>query len=207
MMNALWFRPDNGKDRYYRDYGAAVLPLLEEAGAEIVMPFLEVEDALEGGFDPDVVGIVRYPSVEAFERMWRSDAYRPAAAHARGALDRRVLTRCRIEPENAGPATVRPGVVVANLLWFNERGRERYDDYLDAARPFVESVGGQYVTPRFVPEVAVEDDLVPDLVFFGSYPSKEAVFELVSGEQYQAVAAPIRTEAVARSLTTVLRVP
>jgi uncharacterized protein (DUF1330 family) len=142
MLNALWFRPDGGADRYFNNYGSAVLPLLGRAGADVIVPFLHVDDSLEGDFSPEVVGIVRYPSAEAFESMVRSDEYPPAAAHARGALDRRVLTQYRIDPEGAEPASLKPGVLVANILWFQDGGRQRYDDYLAAARPMVESVGG-----------------------------------------------------------------
>ena len=206
MFNALWFRPDGGAERYYRDYATAVLPLLGEAGAEVVIPFLEVDVALEGEFSPDVVGVVRYPSAEAFDAMVAGTDYPAAAAHAHGALDRRVLTQCSIEGDE-GPVSLQPGVLVANLLWLREGGRQRYEDYLAAARPHVEQVGGRLLVPRFLPQRTVEDDFRPDLIFFGNYPSKQAVFNLVSSPAYQQEAAPIRADAVARSMTTILRVP
>lgn len=204
MLNALWFRP--GGAQLYGRYGEAVLPLLAEVGAELATPFLPVDDALEGGFDPDLVGFVRYPSVVAFDRMWRSENYQRIAHLRTDALHRAVLTRCAIDPPDIGAAMLERGVVVLNMLWFHEGGRERYDEYLEAARPLVEAAGGRYVVPRFVPDSAYEDDVTPDLVFLGNYPSKEAVFAVVSDPGY-AAAAEIRTAAVARSATTVLRVP
>lgn len=91
MCNALWFRPDGGLERYL-EYGAAVQPVLAEAGAEILVPFLPVARSLEGSFDPDLVGFVRYPSVEAFQAMVRSDAYAGPAAIRSEAVDRSVTT-------------------------------------------------------------------------------------------------------------------
>ena len=206
MFNALWFAPDGGAERYTQGYGSAVLPILAEVGADLITPFLPLDAALEGGFDPDVVGFVRYPSAEAFDEMWRSDAYATAAPLRRDSTDRAVLTRCAIDPVDAGPMDLEPGIAVLNMLWFHPGGRERYDEYLEAARPLVEGVGGRYASPRYVPDAAIEDDVVPDLVFIGNYPSTDAVVSMVSSSDYERVA-PIRTEAVARSMTTTLRVP
>jgi hypothetical protein len=75
-----------------------VLPLLGQAGADVLLPFLEVDEALEGDFSPDVVGVVRYRRPAPFASMIRSDDYQAATAHASDALDRRVLTQCRSNP-------------------------------------------------------------------------------------------------------------
>ncbi len=204
MFNALWFRPQGFE--LYAKYAEGVMPILRDVGAELVTPFLPVEEALEGEFDPFIVGFVRYPSVQAFDEMWQSARYRQVAHFRTDAVERAVLTRCSIDPVNAGEALLEPGVVVLNMLWFNGNdGRERYDEYLAAAEPLVKKVGGRYVTPRFVPEKAYDDNVMPDLIFLGNYPSKEAVFELVNDADY-APAAAIRSAAVARSATTILRV-
>ncbi len=204
MFNALWFEPDGGESRYYEGYGSSALPLLASAGADLMTPFMSVDRALEGGFDPDVVGFVRYPSAEAFDEMWTSDAYAQVAPLRRDAVTRAVLTRCEIDPVDADPVRPPPGVVVLNLLWFLPGGRDRYDDYLAAARPLVEAIGGSLLAPRFVPTAAVEDDVVPELVLLGSYPSLESLTSMVGSPAYAEVAA-IRGEAVARSMTTLLR--
>ncbi len=205
MLNALWFRSDGGAERY-GEYGAAVVPILADVGAELLFPSLPVAQSLEGGFDPDLLVFVRYPSLEAFDAMWQSDAYR-AVAHLRTeAIAHAVLTRCRIEPEDAPSVrALAPGIVVLNCLWFSPGGSARYDDYLRAAQPLVERHGGGFVSPRLSPVQALGDDFVPDLVFLGQYPSADAVFELVADPDYAAPAA-IRTAAVARSATTLLRV-
>lgn len=204
MLNALWFRP-GGLDRYAQ-YGEAVLPILADVGADLATPFLEVESALEGGFDPDLVGFVRYPSAAAFDEMWRSDRYRRVAHLRTDAVHRAVLTRCAIEPSDAGAASLERGVAVLNMLWFHPGGRQRYDEYLAAAAPLVEAVGGRYVVPRFVPDLAYDDDVTPDLVFLGNYPSTQAVVDVVTDPAYAAMS-EIRTAAVRQSATTVLRVP
>jgi hypothetical protein len=49
----------------------------------VIFPFLPVDEALQGGFASDVVGLVRYPSAEAFDRMWHSDTYATVAPSAR----------------------------------------------------------------------------------------------------------------------------
>jgi|GEM_PF-1952430 len=204
MLNALWFRP-RGME-LYGQYAEAVLPMLAEVGAELSTPFLQVEESLEGGFDPDLVGFVRYPSATAFDEMWRSERYQRIAHLRTDAVHRAVLTRCAIEPSDSGEALLDSGVSVLNMLWFHEGGRERYNEYLAAAAPLVEAVGGRYVVPRFLPDLAYDGDFIPDLVFLGNYPSKEAVFDLVTNPAYAEVS-EIRTAAVQRSATTILRVP
>ena len=204
MLNALWFRP--GGMELYGQYAEAVLPMLAEVGAELSTPFLQVEESLEGGFDPDLVGFVRYPSATAFDEMWRSERYQRIAHLRTDAVHRAVLTRCAIEPSDSGEALLDSGVIVLNMLWFHERGGQRYNEYLTAAAPLVEAVGGHYVVPRFLPDLAYDGDFIPDLVFLGNYPSKEAVFDLVTNPAYVEVS-EIRTAAVQRSATTILRVP
>jgi uncharacterized protein (DUF1330 family) len=203
MFNALWFT-NNGQTSY-AEYGRAAMPVLDEAGAEVLFPPLPLGEALEGGFDPDLAFFVRYPSLEAFDRMWTSDAYAQVAPLRSNALHRAVLTRCAIEPADSGPAHLAPGIVVLNMLWFTPGGRSRYDDYLDAAQPHVKAVGGHYVTPRFVPEEAIEGDFQPDLIFIGHYPSRQALDDLITNPAYLE-AAQIRGEAVDRSVTTTLEI-
>lgn len=203
MFNALWFRP--GGMELYGEYAKGVLPILADVGADLVTPFLVAEDALEGGFDPFIVGFVRYPSARAFDDMWHSERYRDVAHFRTDAVERAVLTRCALEPGDAANCLLERGVVVLNTLWFNDNGRQTYDEYLAAAAPLVQKVGGRYVEPRFIPDVAYEDSVVPDLIFLGNYPSKDAVFDLVNDPAYTA-AAELRTAAVRHSATTILRV-
>jgi uncharacterized protein (DUF1330 family) len=80
MLNLLRFRPDGGRERYL-EYGAAVAPLLERAGARVVflgdsaLPLLG-----EGRWDS--VLLVEYPTGQAFLDMVASPEYQ-AIAHLR----------------------------------------------------------------------------------------------------------------------------
>ena len=148
---------------------------------------------------------IRYPSAEAFDAMWTSDTYAEVAPLRSDGLKKAVLTRCRIEPADAEPVVVESGITMLNMLWFKPGGRARYDEYLEAARPLVERVGGHYVTPRFLPEEAVEGDFQPDLIFIGQYPHGTRCSKLVRQDPDYRTPSLIRSEAVERSVTTTLR--
>ena len=60
------------------------------------------------------------------------------------------------------------------------------------------------MTPRFIPEEAIEGDFQPDLIFIGHYPSPDALFSLIADPDYRTPSA-IRSEAVERSVTSSLR--
>lgn len=79
MLNLLAFKPE-GRERY-EEYGAAVAPLLEKAGARVL--FLgDAGTALLGEESWDVVLLVEYPSRQAFLDMIGSAEY-AAIAHLR----------------------------------------------------------------------------------------------------------------------------
>jgi uncharacterized protein (DUF1330 family) len=74
MLNLLRFLPDGGRERY-AEYGEAVAPLLQAAGARVV--FAGDPDPPLIGEDPwDMVLLVEYPSRRAFLEMVGSEAYR-----------------------------------------------------------------------------------------------------------------------------------
>lgn len=80
MLNLLRFKPDGGRERYL-EYGAAVTPLLEKAGARVV--FLgEPALPLLGGGGWDSVLLVEYPTRQAFLDMIASAEYQ-AIGHLR----------------------------------------------------------------------------------------------------------------------------
>lgn len=80
MLNLLEFVPDGGRERY-AEYGAAVTPLLEKAGARVVFAG-EASPVLLGDSSWDLVLLVEYPSRRAFLEMIGSEAYQ-AIAHLR----------------------------------------------------------------------------------------------------------------------------
>ena len=80
MLNLLRFKPDGGQERY-AEYGAAVTPLLEKAGARVV--FLgEAALPLLGDGRWDSVLLVEYPTRQAFLDMITSPDYQ-AIGHLR----------------------------------------------------------------------------------------------------------------------------
>lgn len=80
MLNLLRFKPDGGRERYL-EYGTAVMPLLEKAGARVVFlgdPALPLLG--EGRWDS--VLLVEYPTRQAFLDMLASAEYQ-AIGHLR----------------------------------------------------------------------------------------------------------------------------
>ena len=132
VFNALWFSDDDGKR--YAEYGAAVMPIIEEVGADTLFPPLAADQALEGGFDPDLAFFIRYPSAESFDhdvdqQHVRTSRPAPIQRAEEGGPD-----ALAIEPLDADPVVVESGIAVLNMLWFKPGGRQRYDEYLEATR-------------------------------------------------------------------------
>jgi uncharacterized protein (DUF1330 family) len=95
MLNLLAFKPEGGRKRY-EEYGAAVAPLLEEAGGRIA--FLgEPAPALLGEGSWDLVVLVEYPTRQAFLDMIGSAGYR-----AIGHLRTEALTKGELHPMDPG---------------------------------------------------------------------------------------------------------
>ena len=91
MLNLLAFKPEGGRERY-EEYGAAVAPLLEEAGGRVVF-FGEPARALLGEDSWDQVLLVEYPSRQAFLEMIGSPGYQ-----AIGHLRTEALTKGELHP-------------------------------------------------------------------------------------------------------------
>jgi uncharacterized protein (DUF1330 family) len=80
MLNLLDFKPNGGAERY-GEYGEAVAPLLERAGARVLLAG-QGSGALIGPSKWDLVVLVEYPSRQAFLDMITSEEYL-AIAHLR----------------------------------------------------------------------------------------------------------------------------
>ena len=76
-------------------------------------------------------------------------------------------------------------VYVLNVLWFKPGGAARYQDYLAASRPLVERLGGAFLEPFTVTE-ALEGGIDADMVFYGRYPSRRALMDMLASPEYQA---------------------
>lgn len=93
MFNALWFKPDGGREKY-AEYGQAVAPLIAQAGAEVQGGTYTTVENLLGKWDPDLFFIVKYPSKEAFDSMINSPEYAEIAHLREEALTNSLLIRC-----------------------------------------------------------------------------------------------------------------
>ena len=89
MLNLLDFKPAGGAERY-AEYGAAVAPLLEKAGARVVFAG-EGHAALIGPTKWDLVLLVEYPTRGAFLEMIGSPEYAEIAHLRTEALERGEL--------------------------------------------------------------------------------------------------------------------
>jgi len=99
MLNLLEFAPDGGRERYL-EYGAAVAPLLEKAGARIVFA-AEADTVLLGEDSWEMVLLVEYPTRRAFLEMIGSEEYQEIAH-----LRTEALTRGELHPVAAADLPV-----------------------------------------------------------------------------------------------------
>lgn len=88
-------------------------------------------------------------------------------------------------------------VVMLNLLRYKpDGGRERYERYIEAARPFLEAVGGEVVYAGECSSLLVGPDAHRwNTIALARYPSRKAFAEMVSNPDYQAIT-QLRTEAL-----------
>lgn len=86
-----------------------------------------------------------------------------------------------------------------NVLWFKpDGGAEKYNEYLQAAGPFVVKHGGKS-NGAYVPEISIIGKFDADLVFFVEWPNPKAFAEFLQDPGYQAVR-HLREEAIRDSL-------
>lgn len=86
-----------------------------------------------------------------------------------------------------------------NALWFKEDGgAAKYNEYLEAAGPFVARHGGKS-NDSFVPEQAIIGVFDADLVFMIEWPNFAAFTSLIQDPGYQAIS-HLREEAITDSL-------
>lgn len=91
-------------------------------------------------------------------------------------------------------------IAMLNVLWFKgDRGQQRYAEYVKAARPFIEAVGGQ-IMEAFSPNRVLIGEFDADLVFFVEYPNWAAFKQFSQDTGYREKALPIREQAIEKSL-------
>lgn len=101
MLNLLRFDGDEGRASYAR-YGEAVVPLVTEAGGQVVWSG-SCGDAVIGPQEGewDAVLLVRYPSRRAFLDMISSPDYGQAHPHRAAAIADSRLIPCTASTEGA----------------------------------------------------------------------------------------------------------
>lgn len=76
---------------YMQNYGMPVFPLLAEAGAEVLVGAQQV-NVLEGESGATWTAVVKFPSMEALDAWYTSDAYKALAPERRKLSDQAVST-------------------------------------------------------------------------------------------------------------------
>jgi len=90
-------------------------------------------------------------------------------------------------------------VYMLNVLWFKEGGGAgKYAEYVAAAAPYVNELGGKLVE-SYTPESALIGDWNPDLFFVVEWPDWETFMKLPQNPGYQKIA-HLREEALRDSL-------
>lgn len=92
-------------------------------------------------------------------------------------------------------------IYMLNAIWFKkDGGREKYAEYMKAAAGPVRAVGGEALG-AYQTEEALQGDFDPDLIFFVTYPSADALPKMFNSPEYQAIA-HLRTEAIEKAVLT-----
>jgi len=92
MLNAVWFKPDNG-EALYRKYMKIVGPLIKRVGGRKLKSFVP-DRPLVGEFDADLLFFVEYPDWQAFKDFANSPEYHKVAYLKEEALEKSLLIRC-----------------------------------------------------------------------------------------------------------------
>lgn len=92
MLNALWYKPDGGKE-LYTAYLKASQPFAEKVGGKaltISVPGVP----LIGDFDADLIFFVEYPNKQAFIDLFTDPGYKKIAHLRENAITKSLLVPC-----------------------------------------------------------------------------------------------------------------
>jgi uncharacterized protein (DUF1330 family) len=99
MLNALWFKPDGGAEKY-AEYGAAAGPFVQALGGKMIDGY-QPQQSLIGEWDPDLFFLVEWPNWESFTKLAADPGYQKIAHLREEALDKSLLIQCAKLPGNA----------------------------------------------------------------------------------------------------------
>ena len=92
-------------------------------------------------------------------------------------------------------------IYMLNALWFKPLGgAAKYREYMNAAAPYLRSVGGKIHSGLYTPQKAVVGEFDADLIFFVEYPNQAAFQSMIQDPGYLANAYPLREAAISKSL-------
>ena len=92
VLNALWFNPVGGKERY-QEYLKAAGPIVGRYGGKKLESYLP-EDALIGEFDADLLFFVEWPSWEVFQAFLNDSEFHATRHLREEAITKSLLIRC-----------------------------------------------------------------------------------------------------------------
>lgn len=92
MLNALWFKPEGGAEKY-REYMRAAAPIVQRFGGKPQRPYAP-QASIIGEFDADLVFFVEWPSWNVFQQFVSDPEYAKVRPLREEAISRSLLIRC-----------------------------------------------------------------------------------------------------------------
>lgn len=93
MLNALWYKPDGGREQY-GEYLKAAQPFTDKYGGKAINICVP-QHAIYGEMDADILFFVQWPNWKAFREFHDDPGYN-AIKHLRGdAITKSLLIRCK----------------------------------------------------------------------------------------------------------------
>jgi uncharacterized protein (DUF1330 family) len=92
MLNALWFKPENGAAKY-QEYLKAAVPNVVKYGGRVMDSYHPVE-SLIGDFDADLLFFVEWPSQKVFEDFRADPDHKKVRLLREAAISDSLLIRC-----------------------------------------------------------------------------------------------------------------
>jgi uncharacterized protein (DUF1330 family) len=93
VLNALWFNPTGGMERY-QEYLEAAGPIVFRHGGKKLDSYVP-EEALIGEFDADLLFVVEWPSWEVFQAFLNDPEFHAIRNLREEAITKSLLIRCR----------------------------------------------------------------------------------------------------------------
>ena len=93
MLNALWFKPDGGAEKY-QEYLKAADPIVQKYKGTATSRLIP-EQALIGEFDADLLFIVEWPSFDVFQQFVSDPEYQKVQHLREEAITKSLLIKCR----------------------------------------------------------------------------------------------------------------